>query len=267
MDLGSSLRRRRKNGAGWIGSLLKGGSSERGRMLITGGLLGVGGLLVGYVVATQVIFPPPAPPGDLFAVPDLRGNEEEGARLAVLDAGLMVGRIDFVRHPVADSGSVVAQTPLGGQLAGPGDSIRVTFSLGPERRGVPEVIGLRADWAISLLQASGFEVQTDSIEDEEPRGMVVSVDPEVGTDLAIPGEVTLTLSLGPPMVAMPRLLGLNEAEARDSLDVLGLSLAEVEEVFRFGRDQGVVVEQTPPADSLVEVGSRVRLSVGRGGGR
>jgi hypothetical protein len=40
----------------------------------------------------------------------------------------------------------------------------------------------------------------------------------------------------------------------------------VDTVFRFGRDQGIVVEQDPPADSLVQRGAGVRLSVGRAGG-
>jgi beta-lactam-binding protein with PASTA domain len=65
---------------------------------------------------------------------------------------------------------------------------------------------------------------------------------------------------------MPTVLGLDEREARDSLAALGLDVGEVEEVFRFGRDQGIVVEQEPPADTPMERGAAVRLAVGRRGG-
>jgi len=65
------------------------------------------------------------------------------------------------------------------------------------------------------------------------------------------------------MVEMPLLLGLREEEAVGILDSLGLALSEVETRFRFGRDQGLVVEQEPPATTLVERGSAVRLVVGR----
>jgi len=123
---------------------------------------------------------------------------------------------------------------------------------------------VRADWARSVLEAAGFAVTVDSVEAEEPSGTILEVAPPVGTVLAVPGEVTLRVSLGPPGVPMPSLLGMTESEARDTIDALGLELTDVDEVFRFGRDRGIVVEQSPPADSLVEAGSTVRFSVGRG---
>jgi beta-lactam-binding protein with PASTA domain len=83
--------------------------------------------------------------------------------------------------------------------------------------------------------------------------------------LAVPTEVRIGLSRGPALVAMPYLLGSEEQIALDSLGVLGLT-ATIDTVFRFGRDQGLVVEQSPPADSLLPRGTRVQLSVGRRGG-
>jgi beta-lactam-binding protein with PASTA domain len=65
---------------------------------------------------------------------------------------------------------------------------------------------------------------------------------------------------------MPLLLGLEELEAMAVLDSLGLVVSDVREVFRFGRDQGIVVEQEPPSDTPMERGSAVRLAVGRRGG-
>ena len=44
---------------------------------------------------------------------------------------------------------------------------------------------------------------------------------------------------------------------------LGLVVAETAEVFRFGRDQGIVVEQEPAVDTELERGAEIRLSVGR----
>ena len=47
------------------------------------------------------------------------------------------------------------------------------------------------------------------------------------------------------------------------LDSLGLVVSEITTRFRFGRDQGRVVEQAPPPDSLLDPGSLVQLVVGR----
>jgi beta-lactam-binding protein with PASTA domain len=64
---------------------------------------------------------------------------------------------------------------------------------------------------------------------------------------------------------MPLVLGMEQAEAESVLDSLGLVVSGVEEVFRFGRDQGIVVEQEPAADTELRRGSAVRLKVGRRG--
>jgi serine/threonine-protein kinase len=125
---------------------------------------------------------------------------------------------------------------------------------------------LRGDRAQTVLEASGFPVVVDSIESELPRGSVVAMEPEAGTEATIPREIILTVSMGPPMVEMPLLLGLQEEQALAIADSLGLSVAEVETRFRFGRDQGLVVEQEPPATTLVERGAAIRLVVGRRGG-
>lgn len=270
MDLGSGLRRRRgksrrkKKGGSSAGSRRKKGGW--GRVLLKGLVLAAVGLGLGYGIATQVLFPAPPPPGDVTRVPALTGLTVEAARQELAEAGLSLEEADVVRHPAIDSGTVVGQSPLPDQLSLPSTPVRVTVSLGPERREVPEVLLTRDAWAKSLLEATGFTVLADSVEsDTIPRGYVAAVEPEAGTELALPGEVALTISLGPPLVSMPRVLGMSELQARDTLNKLGLDLVEVEAVFRFGRDRGIVVEQAPPAESLLEPGAEVRLSVGRGG--
>jgi serine/threonine-protein kinase len=130
---------------------------------------------------------------------------------------------------------------------------------------VPDVSGVMADRARVVLETSGFVVTIDSAEAEVPRGRVVAMSPPADSVVVLPTEIRLTVSMGPPLVTMPSVLGMTEADARSMLDSLGLVVSRVEEVFRFGRDQGIVVEQEPPADSLLERGSAVHLSVGRRG--
>jgi beta-lactam-binding protein with PASTA domain len=64
---------------------------------------------------------------------------------------------------------------------------------------------------------------------------------------------------------MPLVLGLEEQEAVAMLDSLGFVVSDVEEVFRFGRDRGIVVEQEPPSDMLLVRGTQIRLKIGRRG--
>jgi eukaryotic-like serine/threonine-protein kinase len=274
MRLGSSLRRRRGHGratraAGsrpdsWFGRLV---TRVRGidRRVGWATLVSLAGLAFGYLTATRLLFPAPPPPGELYTVPDIRGMTLAEAQVAIVEAGLERGDLDRLKHPLVDSGRVVGQAPLPGQLAAPGRPVRLTISLGAERGRVPEVTRLRADRAVSVLRATGLIVRVDSVESWLPLGRVVAVLPAEGTEVTLPTEVRLTVSLGPPTVLMPVLLGLSERQARDTLAALGLTVSGVEEVFRFGRDQGRVVGQEPPPDRRLERGEAVRLLVGRRG--
>ncbi|MEJ2541702.1 MAG: PASTA domain-containing protein, partial [Gemmatimonadota bacterium] len=228
--------------------------------------LGLAGGLLGYFLATLVFFPAPPPPADLEEVPGLMGLDMDEARARVESAGLALAQVDYLRHPQVDSGTVMGQSPLAGQLSVPGDSVRITVSLGPERRTVPPVRQLPGDRAVALLQATGFEVEADYVESDEPRGSILAISPEEGTEVPLPSDVRIRLSMGPPAVFVPDLLQLTEEEARDTLTGLGLEVEDVEEVFRFGRDQGRVVSQEPPAGTELERGASVRLVIGRRGG-
>ena len=223
------------------------------------------GWLGGYVISTQLLFPAPPPPGDLFEVPNIRGLGLASARERLAGAGLELGVIDSLLHPSIAQTLIVGQSPLPGQVARPASSVRVTVSLGPQMRSVPDVTTLDEDRARILLESSGFVVSIDTAHAQMPRGRVVEIVPPADAVVALPAGIRMVVSLGPPLVAMPSVLGLAQEEAVQLLDSLGLIVSDVREVFRFGRDQGIVVEQEPAADIKLERGSAVQLSVGRRG--
>lgn len=256
MKMGGSIRRRRG---------LEKGTGRTLRSLVLGLILMAAGGGTGYFFATQVLFPAPEPPGDLTEVPSLHGLPREEALATARDARLVPLTVDSVRHPALAAGTIVGQQPVPGQRVLPGDSLRLTLSLGPERRPVPDLYRVRGDRARAVLEATGFTVVPDSVESEFPRGTVLSLEPEPGTEVTLPGEVRLTVSLGPARVEMPLLLGLTEEEALSRLDSLGLVVGEVATRFRFGLDQGLVLEQDPDAGTMVERGAPVSIVVGRRG--
>jgi len=268
MKLGGSLERRRKGRAREPGQGL---ASVRKRVTegrFVPAVLGMVlvGWALGYLVATRVLFPAPPPPGDLFSVPHLQGMDVATARAVLEETGLVLGSVDSIAHPTVTSALVVGQAPLPGQLALADTPVRVTVSTGPQTRSVPDVRGLVADQATVLLQASGFVVETDSVESAEPPGRVVEMRPGPGGVVTLPARVALSVSVGPPAIVMPLVLGMEEVAARVLLESLGLVVVAIEEVFRFGQDQGVVVEQEPAADTELPPGAEVRLGVGRRGG-
>jgi len=280
MKLGSSIRRRRrKEWKGFSfkrilpGKLLTLLKKWRGRWASLAdlrtlwmlGLLAVFGFAGGFLLSTRVVYPLPPPPGDLSTIPNLAGEFPEDAADTLAAMGLILGAVDSLNHPTVPAGRIVGQSPLPGQLSLVGDTVRIAQSIGPEQRPVPDVLRLHADWARTILETSGFVVLVDSVESENPRGGVVSMTPEPGTEATVPMDVYLSVSMGPPEFEMPLLLGVSEEEALSLLDSLGLIVDEVETRFRFGRDQGLVVEQEPPPATMVQEGTAVRLVVGRRG--
>jgi len=280
MKLGSSIRRRRgggPTGSFWNRIVPKRFRREAGqgpsrwafmkepRTLGTLAILSLAGFAGGYLISTRVVYPVPPPSGDLSPVPDLTGQSPRAASDTLTAVGLVLGFVDSLSHPSVLSGRILGQSPLPGQLSLVGDTVRIALSTGPEKRPVPDLLRLNSDRARTVLETSGFVVIVDSVRSSAPRGEVISMAPEPGTQATIPLEVHLSVSMGPPQFSMPRLLGLPEEEALALLDSLGLVVREVETRFRFGRDQGMVVEQEPPAATMVQEGATVRLVVGRRG--
>lgn len=294
MDLGSSIRRRRKStgratakgtrrptgpGHRKKRARKKGSRSNRarakrpgagsvraGRHAVHPGLAalivtGVG-LGVGYLVAVTVIFPVPDTPVELQGVPDLRGQPLALALSELADSGLAVGRVDSVRHPAVPAGTIIGQSPLPGLTALTHAPVRVTVSAGPEVRPVPDLTRLGGSRAAELLMAGGFHVQVDTVESTVAAGRLLLIDPEPGTEVALPGSVRLMVSSGPPTFLMPDLTGMTQGEALALLRAMGLVLGEVDRRYSLLNVRLVFGQYPEPYEPVVE-DTNVRLIVGR----
>lgn len=220
------------------------------------------GLGVGYLVSTGFFFRPAAAPPALQGVPETRGHTLGLATAALADSGLAVGRVDSIRHPRVPAGIVIGQSPLPGRTALPAAAVRVTVSLGPEVRSVPDVTRLPGSRAAAVLEQSGFVVAVDTVQATAPAGQVIRIEPEPGTLVAIPGDVRVAVSHGPPTVPMPALAGLNQAAAFNLLSALGLVVSEVD--YRYSLlNVNLVFGQYPAPLTWVELGSEVRLVIGQ----
>lgn len=175
--------------------------------------------LIGYLFAVYVLFPPPEVVGEGIAVPALRGSTEAEARQALAAAGLGAMAVTRLPHPDVPEGEVVAQSPLPGQQLRAGSPIRVAVSSGVARVLVPDVVGFHVDRARGLLERLGFTVQRIDMESAEPAGRVLTVEPGAGSRLALPAEVAVTVSTGPPLVP-PDTLGIGADTGTVRIDTL-----------------------------------------------
>jgi eukaryotic-like serine/threonine-protein kinase len=127
-----------------------------------------------------------------LTVTDWTGKNFVEARTALERKGFEVSSTDEYSDTVAE-GDVISQSPDEGTLFR-GDQVGFVVSLGPELVEVPGGL-VASGWesAQESLEAAGFVVEIEHVDDYLGLGFVYSVDPGSGTDLPEGSTVTLWL--------------------------------------------------------------------------
>ncbi len=223
---------------------------------------------VGYLISTGWLFPRGDSSADLqvVRVPDLGGRPLEDARtdLEARDLSLLVqGRIG---HPEMDSGRIVAQDPLPGQLAARRGTVYVTVSRGADWRTIPDLQGVASEQAEAMLTEMGFAVRTRNIASNGLHGGVQGSDPAAGERVALPAEVELLVSQGPQIAVVPDLSGRHVDDVEVLLEAAGLQLGSIQFDPEAPQAPGRVVAQNPPPGYSLRGGGFVSIEVaGRAG--
>jgi beta-lactam-binding protein with PASTA domain len=128
---------------------------------------------------------------------------------------------------------------------------------------VPNVVGLKEDPAVKLIEGAGFDANVEHAANPDiPKGTVMSQNPHAGTRIQKGDQVTLIVSTGPPQVEVPNVVGMDYADAVQALSNAKLK-AEKEEVFS-SKPADRVLKQDPPAGENVNEGTTVTLRVSKG---
>ncbi len=135
---------------------------------------------------------------------------------------------------------------------------------------VPNLLGKKTTEAIAILEKQGFEVKIqDSVYvDTAARGTVLKQLPDPSSTVKINRTVFLTVNrVVPPMISMPKLVGLSLRNALDELERSHLKLEDT--IFRPDFMKGSVIEQqyngvSIPENAKVQWGSKITLVVASG---
>jgi beta-lactam-binding protein with PASTA domain len=130
---------------------------------------------------------------------------------------------------------------------------------------LPRVLEMPETKARQKLTELGFRPRLDGERpnDSFPQGTVIWQDPPPGTVLQPNSVVQLVLSSGPPLVAVPDVIGLNLPSAGKILAAAGVRVGTVDTTSA-GEEQGVVVATRPAAGVGRPRGAAVALVVSRG---
>lgn len=201
--------------------------------------------------------------GRYAGVPDVVRADPAVATTTLRNAGFRV-QIDSTGQFSEDipAGTVAVERPGAGTRTTKGSLVTLVLSRGPDRRAVPDVAGKDVAAATAALRAVGLSVGTTAQQfSDQPPGVVVGTDPAAGTRLRPDAAVTLLVSKGQEMLAVPSVVKLPQDQAVKALGDAGFT-ADVQLVFSDAA-KGTVVAQNP-AQGKAPRGSAVTLQVSKG---
>jgi eukaryotic-like serine/threonine-protein kinase len=194
-------------------------------------------------------------------VPALYGESKASAEAVLGAAGLVPQEVNVSSKQHA--GTVTAQTPAAGMRESKGSIVTLTISTGPATpasRQIPNVVNLAATAASQRLAAAGFRIS--AIRQPSltvPKNSVISTVPTGGATGPRGSFVVVTISTGPPKVAVPNVVGETFNDAKLLLEqdkfVVATPIRAVS-----SSAPGTVLAQAPPTGTAPQ-GSTVTLTI------
>ncbi|MGW1209295.1 PASTA domain-containing protein [Streptomyces sp. NPDC002499] len=191
-------------------------------------------------------------------VPDVTDKDKGDASRILEDKGFAV-KLRYVESQ-DDPGTVLTQSPGGGERAEKGTEVVLRVAREAERATVPDLSGATVDEARKLLAEQNLKLgSTTEVESGAESGTVVGQSVASGEEVEPDTSVDVKIAKSVQTVEIPAdITGKTLAEVRDELGALGLQVAVATGYSQ--ADDAVVTSSTPQAGSEVEAGSTVVLS-------
>jgi beta-lactam-binding protein with PASTA domain len=209
------------------------------------------------------------------AVPDVVGQTESAATAALEQAGLKAG---VLKVPASDpAGTVVAQSQAAGEKVPKGSTVQINVSKGTSTTGttttgatsaagsiaVPDVVDLKQAAAKKVLEDAGFKVDPKPVPSNEPKGTVVAQFPAAGKTAKRGASIRINVSNGDGKVAVPDVVGEDEASARQRLERAGFTVTVLDRDTSDPAEDGKVLDESPVPGGRLKPGAEVTITVGR----
>jgi beta-lactam-binding protein with PASTA domain/tRNA A-37 threonylcarbamoyl transferase component Bud32 len=155
-----------------------------------------------------------------------------------------VGTVQHVFSQTVAKGRVVDTDPTAGQTVDEGQQITLLVSKGVQHIAIPDVKGMTQDDATTALTDKGFVVTTpvERYSSSVPDGTVISSHPGEGRKAPKGSNVTLIVSQGPRLFAVPNVVGDSIGDAIQAIKAAGFQPSA--EQFAAG-GPGTVFRETP----------------------
>ncbi|MGH9152732.1 MAG: Stk1 family PASTA domain-containing Ser/Thr kinase [Acidimicrobiales bacterium] len=195
-------------------------------------------------------------------VPNVKGQQADDAERILTGLGFTVTREEEENE--ADEGVVFDQEPEGDTRLERGSTVTLKVSAGAPAIDVPNLVNSSEEDAITALERLGLQADTVT----EPSltvsaGQVIAQSPTPGTAVPKGATVRLTVSSGPPKVAVPNVIGKDATSAGDDIVNAGLRIRTQREPSPTVQE-GDVIRTEPGPGTEVDRNATVVLFVSTG---
>ncbi len=197
-------------------------------------------------------------------IPELVGLDRVAAKAKAEELKLeyVEGKEAFDKNVPA--GQIISQDPayIANYTIKEGSTITVVVSKGRNIVTVPKLVGLTQDEAVAQLEELGLYANvTEEYDKKVEAGVVIEQDVKQDEEIDAGETVTIKVSKGIEKVIVPDLTGKTEDEAKKLITDSGLKLKKVELGKDASKEDGKVIAQTLEANSEVEKGSYITITV------
>ncbi|HEV7148747.1 MAG TPA: PASTA domain-containing protein, partial [Pedococcus sp.] len=220
-------------------------------------VLGVLACLALLFLAGRSLLNQPSAAASKVSVPSVTNKPVETASAEIRAAGLAPQT-----HNVASSkavGTVVDQSPPGGEQVARGSTVTLSVSSGPDTVTLPDLKGYSQDEAKTLLTSLGLKLGTTSQVDgtSVEMGKIITTDPAAGQSVPVGSAVNLKVSSG--LVSVPDVTGKLRSDAATQLSDLGFTIKTT--YVTSTQTEDTVLKQSPKANDKVPYGTTIVLTV------
>ena len=128
---------------------------------------------------------------EMVTVPDVVGLTQDAATSRLETAGLQA-QVQEVSSPDKPAGTVISQSPEGGNKVPKGTGVSIEVAIEPETTGVPDVLGMRQGEAEIEIMDAGLKPYVIQQETSKANvGIVLNQKPKKGTEVQRDSQVTI----------------------------------------------------------------------------
>ncbi|WP_329032746.1 PASTA domain-containing protein [Streptomyces sp. NBC_01725] len=195
---------------------------------------------------------------EIVRVPDLAGKSLADAKDALRKVGLAPGVVARSFDEQTDQGDIIRTQPKAGTELRPDAGVALVVSKGRPVH-MPDVTGRSEEEATASLEDAGLDVKiaAERVNSPEESGAVARQSAKEGSRLARGDTVTLTISKGPRMLAVPDVTGKSTDAATSELNDAGFEV-EVDRSFPFLDD--TVSKQSVEGGEKAAEGSTITIT-------